>query len=102
MDNHTKLTRTGEHIAGGQYIDPLLDDDPKLRDVRSDIYSVGAVWYFLLCGHAPSGSDMREKLLSANSEVNIEDADTIMKCLAGSICDRFSTCAELIDIIDSL
>lgn len=57
-ENHTKLTKTGEHIAGGAYIDPLLQDNPKLRDPRVDIYRVGAIWYFLLCGRTPSGSDM--------------------------------------------
>ena len=44
------------------FIDPALQENPKLRDVRSDIYSVGAIWYYLLCGRAPSGSDMRDYL----------------------------------------
>ena len=26
------------HIAGGSYVDPLLQDNPKLRDLRVDIY----------------------------------------------------------------
>ena len=39
-ENHTQLTKTGEHIAGGSFIDPILQQKPKIRDVRSDIYSV--------------------------------------------------------------
>ena len=42
-ENHTQLTKTGEHIAGGSFIDPILQQKPKIRDVRSDIYSVGAI-----------------------------------------------------------
>lgn len=44
------------------FIDSALQENPKLRDVRSDIYSVGATWYYLLCGRAPRGSDMRDYL----------------------------------------
>ena len=94
-DNHTKLTKTGEHIAGGAYIDPLLQDNPKLRDPRVDIYSVGAIWYFLLCGRAPSGSDMRDYLKRSNMELKDWQIDLVMKCLSGNINDRFNTCEEL-------
>jgi len=94
-ENHTKLTKTGEHIAGGAYIDPLLQDNPKLRDPRVDIYSVGAIWYFLLCGCAPSGSDMRDHLKRTNMELIDWQIDLVMKCLSGNINDRFNTCEEL-------
>ena len=98
-DNHTKLTKTGEHIAGGIYIDPLLQENPKLRDPRIDIYSVGAIWYYLLCGRAPSGSDMKEYLKKANEELLPEQIDIVMKCLSGNIDERFASCEELYDLI---
>jgi serine/threonine-protein kinase len=66
-DGHTKLTKTGERVAGGLYIDPCLVENPKLRDVRSDIYSVGAIWYYLLTGKAPTGSDMRKRLVESSN-----------------------------------
>ena len=94
-ENHTKLTKTGEHIAGGIFIDPLLQENPKLRDLRSDIYSVGAIWYYLLCGRAPSGSDMRNYLKQARSDLQEWEVDMIMKCLASNIDDRYGSCSEL-------
>ena len=100
-DNHTKLTKTGERVAGGAFIDPLLQDNPKMRDIRSDIYSVGAIWYFLLCGRAPSGSDMREYLEKANSKLNTDEVDIVMKCLSSDIENRYSSCDELLSIVRS-
>ena len=101
-DNHTKLTKTGEHIAGGAYIDPLLQDNPKLRDPRVDIYSIGAIWYFLLCGRAPSGSNMRDYLKQSNMELIDWQIDLVMKCLSGNIEDRFETCEKLSTHIKSM
>lgn len=94
-EGHTKLSKTGEQVAGGLYTDPYLMQNPKIRDKRSDIYSVGAIWYFLLTGKAPSGSDMRNVLLKS-TDVTTLQADTVMKCLAQDINDRYSSCDELI------
>lgn len=101
-DNHTKLTKTGEGVVGGAYIDPLLQENPKLRDVRSDIYSVGAIWYWLLCGRAPHGYDMEKYLIHASPNLSAEEASVIMKCLAGNLSDRYRDCEELFNIIDLL
>lgn len=98
-DNHTKLTKTGEQIVGGVYIDPQLQQNPKLRDPRSDIYSVGAIWYYLLCGQAPSGSDMKEYLESSNQQLKLSEIDVIMKCLSSNINMRYSSCDELLPIV---
>lgn len=95
IDNHTKLTRTGEHIAGGIFIDPILEQNPKWRDPRSDIYSVGAIWYFLLCGKAPSGSDMKEYLSQSNQQLSSAEIGIIMKCLSSNIDARYASCKEL-------
>lgn len=98
-EDHTKLTKTGEQIAGGIYIDPALQDNPKLRDPRSDIYSVGAIWYFLLSGKAPSGSDMRSYLKQANDQLSEDEINIVMKCLSSNLEDRYKSCEQLIQII---
>lgn len=100
-DGYTKLTKTGEQVAGGLYIDPQLTGNPKLRDKRSDIYSVGAIWYFLLTGRAPSGSDMRKHLVNI-SGIDKKEADLIMKCLAHELEDRYSNCFELREILEKM
>lgn len=97
-DGHTKLTKTGEKIAGGLYIDPVLQQNPKLRDVRSDIYSVGAIWYFLLTAIAPSGADM-QKILYNTPNISKNKADIILKCLSSKMEDRFLTCDELLSVV---
>lgn len=101
-DNHTKLTKTGEGIAGGIFIDPLLHENPKLRDVRTDIYSVGAIWYWLLSGRAPHGSNMREYLLKSSTELTEPQINIIMKCLSGDIKDRYDSCETLLSAIEKL
>ena len=98
-EKYTKLTKTGEIVAGGIYIDPLLQVHPKLRDVRSDIYSVGAIWYWLLCGRVPHGSDMKVYLENAAPDLSCEEIDIVMKCLAGSLEDRYENCGELLAVI---
>jgi serine/threonine protein kinase len=92
---HTRLTRTGEQIAGGLYTDPELIRNPKLKDVRSDIYSVGALWFYLLTGRAPVGGDVKQYLIDS-SDVTELQADLILKCLSQDINNRYSTCDELL------
>lgn len=86
-------------MAGGVFIDPLLQENPKLRDCRSDIYSIGAIWYWLLCGRAPHGGDMKPYLGSAAPHLSNEQIDTVMKCLAGNLEDRYRNCRELLATI---
>lgn len=101
-EGYTKLTKTGEQVAGGNFIDPLLSIDPSLRDVRSDIYSTGAIFYYLLCGRPPVGADARDYLLRSNNKINKKQANVIMKALASDIEDRYINCNEMIDAINTV
>ena len=97
-ENHSKLTRTGESIAGGLYTDPLLMSNSRLRDVRSDIYSIGAIWYYLLTGRAPSGSDTRKILLASNNVTELQ-CGLVLKCLSNDPAERYQTCVEILEML---
>ncbi|SEH74188.1 serine/threonine protein kinase [Ruminococcus flavefaciens] len=101
-EEYTKLTRTGETIAGGHCIDPLLTSNPKLRDIRSDIYSVGAIMYFMLCGREPCGSDIIETLHKINPNVPVELDEIINKSLSSDIEKRYTSCSDFIEAIQLL
>jgi len=98
VEGHTKLTKTGEKVVSGVYTAPELSENPKLRDVRSDIYSVGAIWYYLLVGHSPAGGDIKNVLLKSGNATELE-ASIIMKCLSNSIEDRYHDCNELLTLL---
>lgn len=76
----SRLTKTGHNIAGGHFTAPELISNPKLIDPRTDIYSLGAVWYNILTGSIPVGRRMKETLLSIEG-MNEDIAEVILKCL---------------------
>lgn len=86
----SRLTKTGESIAGGVFIAPELHANPRLLDPRSDIYSLGAVWYFALTGMAPVGSDIRRTLKITQPKLSDQYVNTVMKCLA-NVTERFNS-----------
>jgi hypothetical protein len=59
----SRCTRTGIIVGSPLYMSPEQIDEPKAIDVRSDIYSVGAVLYHCLTGEPPfMGADVVELL----------------------------------------
>jgi len=79
----SRLTRTGQNIAGGHFTAPELIANPKLIDPKTDIYSLGAVWFNLITGQAPAGSNIRQTLYSIEN-ITEDMAEIVLKCLEDS------------------
>lgn len=96
---HSRLTKTGVQTISGYYNAPELVANPKLIDKRSDIYSLGAIWYTLLTGQPPAGSDF----MSTLSALGISDKSitVIRKCLS-PLATRYADCDELLSDLYSL
>lgn len=75
----SRITRTGEAVAGGAFTAPELLTQPQLRDPRTDVYSIGAIWYYLLTGRPPAGPRALD-LLQAHVDAAAHH-DIISRCL---------------------
>lgn len=97
---HSRLTKTGEAAVSGYYNAPELVENPKLVDKRSDIYSLGAIWYTMLTGQPPAGTELMDNLKRIEG-VDNEYIRAIEKCLA-NIDSRTPNCDELLKEIKEL
>jgi hypothetical protein len=96
----SRITRTGESVVGGYYTAPELVANPKLLDPRSDLYSVGALWYTLLVGQPPGGTSLGRALQDIK---DVTDAyrNAVLRCLA-DIDERFQSATEVVEAIQEL
>lgn len=94
---HSRLTKTGSQTISGYYNAPELVANPKLVDKRSDIYSIGAIWYTLLCNQPPAGTDFMNVL--SYRAINQNILNIIAKCL-NPIETRYVSCSELLDELE--
>jgi len=100
QDLYSRLTKTGEAALGGHYTAPELLHDPKLIDRRSDIYSVGAIWYELVTGRRPAGAAITQ-ILRDTEGVSAKLANVILRCLA-EIGERYDDAHSLLADLRSL
>lgn len=97
---HSRLTKTGDSTVSGYYTAPELLSNPKLIDKRSDIYSLGALWYTMITGHPPAGSSVSSKLNTIEG-ISYEYKTCINNCLK-DISDRYPSCVELMSDLNKL
>lgn len=96
----TRFTRTGETCVGDSYTAPELAENPLLLDPRSDIYSLGACWFWLLTGRVPKGANFEAALRGA-IDVPPEYERVLLRCL-DQIDSRYTATDELIGDIREL
>ncbi len=59
------MTASGVTLGTFDYISPEQAFDPRDADIRSDLYSLGCTFYFMVTGEAPyTGGTMLQKLIS--------------------------------------
>lgn len=97
---HSRLTKTGDATISGYYNAPELVENPKLIDKRSDIYSLGAIWYTMITGQPPAGTAIMDSMEEIDGL-----RENYMKCIAGCLANlnkRTASCEILLNEIKEL
>jgi tRNA A-37 threonylcarbamoyl transferase component Bud32 len=102
-----KLTMQGAILGSPNFISPEQAAGKKQIDARTDIYSLGAVGYFLVTGHTPFARETAMQLLAAHMkdevtpprqfrpEIPQDLEEVILMCLRKNPDDRFSDTESL-------
>lgn len=102
-----RLTRPGSVAGSPLYMSPEQALNDAVTDARGDIYSLGAVAYYLLTGHAPfEGVTLAEVLLAhvrdqalppskLRGDVPRDLERVVVRCLAKDVEDRYSNVRDL-------
>jgi serine/threonine protein kinase len=108
-----RLTRPEQILGTPEYMSPEQARDPRFADARSDIYSLGCAWHFLLTAKPPyAGKSSVDKLLAHRERPipslrarrpNIpESVDSVFqKMLAKRPDERFASMAEVICALEA-
>jgi serine/threonine protein kinase len=108
------LTQTGQVMGTADYMAPEQALDPHQVDIRTDLYSLGCTFYFLLAGHPPfaGGSFMQRMnrhleeeappLASVRRDVPAELSNIIGRLMAKDPARRFATPADLAQSLSGL
>lgn len=107
------VTTTAQVMGTPIYLAPERITDPTVVDPRSDLYSLGAVGYYLLCGHKlydvpgsvlqqlPTGDPSPPSELTTN-EIPARLEVLILNCVAIRPDDRPDNMQQVIDELDAI
>ena len=85
----SRLTNTNDGLGSSSYMDPELIQNPKLLDPKTDIYSLGAIWYELATGRQLPRIGAEALLGKASIEQN--EREWILRCLEPTLSSRPQT-----------
>ena len=95
----SRLT-SGTGVGGDQFTAPELLANPRLVDKRSDIYSIGAIWYAAVTNRPPVGNSLADALAQVEG-LSEPHQKIITKCLNDAPA-RYYSCKEVIRDIDEI
>lgn len=113
LSEDSELTLTGQVLGSPGYLPPeRLSGHGEVSDVAGDVYGIGAVLYFLLCGRPPfvgvdvesvliqalGGEVPRPRLFQPGIPADLEAV--VLKCLEREPRRRFATAREVADELD--
>jgi serine/threonine-protein kinase len=108
------LTNTDFVIGTPDFMSPEQGRDARTVDIRSDLYSLGCTFYFVLTGQAPFPAGPAVQKILDHMEKDptpIEDlcsditpvvASIVRRLMAKSPDDRFQTPSELVEALDAI
>lgn len=106
-ESNQRLTQEGEVIGTPAYMSPEQARGTKESvDARSDIYSLGAVLFQMVCGCLPFRGSAAEVVLQVlnreppdpskyNNSIGLDLRTVILKCLEKEPADRYQTATQL-------
>ncbi len=112
-DNAIPLSREDTIAGSPLYVAPEQVIHSQIPDRRADIYSLGAVAYFLLTGRPPFlGESAMEVMIAHTHEPVIPPSEVrpglpsdleqvVLRCLAKKPCDRFPDASSLADALSA-
>jgi serine/threonine protein kinase/Cdc6-like AAA superfamily ATPase len=110
LNEDSTITREGFPIGTPAYMAPEQISESETLDLRSDIWSLGVVFYEMLAGHPPfagrSFVQLVRRILDDEvphlSDMSKGVNDFIQRCLRKSPAERFQTPKELLDALKAI